>query len=210
MNDELRKCIELGDFFEFMPASSGKHSQLELPRTILKHPISETITFFGGTFDPFHEGHRACLDLCPEKNILIIPDRNPLKDLNLNADRVYTNFLELAELLKDTKYSLYPGFLGLKAHNATSSWLPKVKINEKNFLMGDDSFMNLLNWTAPEELLSALTKIYVVPRNFKSTDYLSQEKKLKTINPNLTIIYLNDHQYRDKSSSEIRQKKSHS
>lgn len=204
MNDQQKKCIELGNYFEFMPASDQSHHQSQLGPLFLKSPIVDSVTFFGGSFNPFHQGHRACLDLCPEKNILIVPDRNPFKEDSVRPDNVYDQFLSLAEELKETPYSLYPGFLGLDRPNPTSSWLPFVKIKEKNFLMGDDSYMSLLKWIDPKAFLLALTKLYVVPRNYKREDYLRQEKEILAINPNLIIHYLADHPYKNISSTEIR------
>ena len=203
MNEQQLKCLELGNFFEFMPGSDQTQNQLELDPLFLKHPIKDSVTFFGGSFNPFHEGHRACLDLCPEKNILIVPDKNPFKPQS-ESSPVFDDFQKLAESLKETTYCLYPGFLGLNEINPTSSWLPNVRISEKNFLMGDDSFMSLLSWKNPDIFLNAITKLYVVPRSFKREDYLQQEIELKKINPNLDIHYLADHPYKNISSTSLR------
>lgn len=197
MND-LQKLKEIADCFEFMPDSSGRHFQEELPPLFLKHKIEKTVTFFGGSFNPFHEGHRACLDLCPEKNILIVPDRNPFKE------PVETDFFSLAEKLKDTPYSLYPGFLVKQEKNPTSSWLPHVNLPEKNFLMGDDSFMDLLKWNNPKGLMKALTKLYVVPRIHKRADYVAIERQLLEWNPKLEVHYLAEHPFMNLSSTKLR------
>lgn len=191
----------ISNCFDFMPGSDGQHSQAEIPKLFLKHPIIESVTFFGGSFNPFHQGHRACLDLCPEKNILIVPDRNPFKNETLNS---YQDFLQLAESLKDTRYSLYPGFIEKREANPTSSWLPLVKIKEKNFLMGDDSYMSLLKWKNPEVIMKALTKLYVVPREFTKSDYLNIEQELLKMNPKLEVHYLDEHPYMNISSSKLR------
>ena len=200
------QCKKIANCFEFMPDSNGKNNQNELTNLFLKHKISDTVTFFGGSFNPFHQGHRACLDLCPEKNILVVPDRNPQKEYN-DSKILYEDFLALSESLKETRYSLYPGFLIKSEGNPTSSWLPNVKIAEKNFLMGDDSYMNLLNWKNPEIILAALTKLYVVPRNFEKGDYLIQEIQILKYNPKLIIHYLDVHPYMNLSSTKIRTEK---
>jgi nicotinate-nucleotide adenylyltransferase len=162
------------------------------------------VTFFGGSFNPFHRGHRACLDLCPEKNILMVPDCNPFKTGIDSTSNVYKEFLALALELKDTPYSLYPGFLGQNLPNPTASWLPFVKIKEKNFLIGDDSYMSLLTWKNPEAILKALTKMYVVPRKYGKDDYLKQEREVLKLNPSLEVHYLADHPYKNISSTDLR------
>ncbi len=199
---DLQTLKQIADCFEFMPDSSGVHSQSELPKLFLKHPIKNTVTFFGGSFNPFHEGHRECLEQCPEKNILIVPDRNPFKDVATHDPS--HEFFSLAEKLKDTPYSLYPGFLLKQEKNPTSSWLPHVKIQEKNFLMGDDSYMDLLKWKNPEAIIKALAKLYVVPRKFKKEDYLAIETQLLKWNPSLVVHYLAEHPYMNLSSTDLR------
>ncbi len=203
MNDQIKKCQDIANCFEFMPESDGKNKQSDLPKLFLKHPIVNSVTFFGGSFNPFHEGHRACLDLCPEKNILIVPDRNPFKERGI-PENVYNQFVDLAQNLKETPYSLYSGFLTKESTNPTSSWLPHVKIAEKNFLMGDDSFMSLLRWKDPDIIAKSLTKLYVVPRIFNKGDYQKMEQELLKLNPHLVVHYLGEHRYMGLSSSEIK------
>jgi hypothetical protein len=51
------------------------------PSLTFKNPHDEWI-FFGGTFNPWHQGHQACLQLLPEdRTCLVVPDRNPEKEL---------------------------------------------------------------------------------------------------------------------------------
>lgn len=204
MNEGQRKCYELARCYEFMPGGDPAHSQREIPGLFLKHPIAESVTFFGGSFNPFHQGHRACLDLCPEKNILIVPDRNPQKNTVIEVEP-YEQFLALAEKLKETPYSLYPGFLASESPNPTSTWLPFVKIKEKNFLMGDDSFMSLFSWIEPEVIIKSLSKLYVVPRTYKESDYQKIHEKVMNINPELLIIYLKEHPFQNVSSTKLRE-----
>jgi nicotinate-nucleotide adenylyltransferase len=201
---DLQKLQEIADCFEFMPDSSGRHFQNELPPLFLKHKIENAVTFFGGSFNPFHEGHRACLDLCPEKNILIVPDRNPFKDVR-SSKFAYEEFMQLARGLEATRYSLYPGFLIKAEKNPTSSWLPRVRIAEKNLLMGDDSYMSFLKWNNPEAIVTSLSKLYVVPRKFTKTDYMAIEPQLLSWNPDLLVHYLADHPYKNISSTDIRE-----
>jgi nicotinate-nucleotide adenylyltransferase len=109
-------------------------------------------------------------------------------------------------MVKEKLYCVYPGFIGRHKPNPTATWLPRVKVEEKNFLMGDDSFMNLLNWSEPDNVIKALTKLYVVPREFDASVYEAQIKKLKKINPKLVVIILPDHPHKSLSSSKLRKK----
>lgn len=202
--DQYNLLIALADYFPFMPAHAS-YPNGWVTKDILKETITDSVTFFGGTFFPFHSGHMSCLNLCPEKNIIVIPDCNPDKELNLKGNP-YEDFLKLCVLMKETPYSVYPGFLGRHRPNPTASWLPFVKIPEKNFLMGDDSFMNLLFWSEPEVVIGAITKLYVVPREHSAHDYESQIKKIKKINPKIEIIILPDHPHKELSSTKLRKK----
>ena len=186
-------CLKLGAEFPFMPLSNSN-----APHEIIK----DSVTFFGGSFHPFHQGHRACLDLCPEKNIIVVPDRNPQKEMREFFP--YDEYLKLRETLKDTRYFIYPAFWGSHDKNPTYSWLPFVKIPEKNLLMGDDSFMNFLSWQQPEKILAAITKLYVVPRNYSKEECNSQKIKLNEINSKVQIIFLGDHEFKDLSSTKLR------
>jgi nicotinate-nucleotide adenylyltransferase len=205
MNDQIHKCREIANCFEFMPDSNGAHSQKELDHLFLKSPISNSVTFFGGSFNPFHAGHLACLNLCPEKNILIVPDRNPFKSAHEN-ENCFDYFTELALKVKDTQFSLYPGFLIKTEGNPTSSWLPFVKLPEKNFLMGDDSYIDLLKWKNPDVIAKSLSKLYVAPRKYTKDDYIKVELELLKFNPNLEIHYLDEHPYMNLSSTELRKR----
>jgi nicotinate-nucleotide adenylyltransferase len=193
LKSQEEKCLEIARDFSFMPLASSNYL----------HPLmKESVTFFGGSFYPFHEGHRACLDLCPEKNIIVVLDRNPLKALNDFLP--YEEYLKIKEALRETNYLIYPGFLAIKEKNPTSDWLPNVKAFKKNFLMGDDSFLDILKWKNPEKLLLALSKLYIVPRKFSDTERLLQKEILLKINPKLEIIFLPDHPYKEISSSVLR------
>lgn len=186
-------CLKVGLEFPFMPLS---HSNAD------HDVIRESVTFFGGSFYPFHQGHRACLDLCPEKHIIVVLDRNPQKETRDFLP--YDEYLKILEFLKGTRYFIYPAFWGSHEKNPTFAWLPLVKIPEKNLLMGDDSFMNFLSWQNPEKILEAITKLYVVPRNHTEKDCILQKEKLNKINSKVQIIFLGDHPFKDLSSTKLR------
>lgn len=171
----------------------------------LKNEIKDSVTFFGGTFNPIHEGHLECLRLCPENNIVMVLDRNPQKEL-----RTIDYFSELKMILKqleNKKCHLYPGFWLEEKKNPTNEWIAKVTIPEVNLLMGDDSFINFFNWIKPEIILKRLSKIYVVPRNHQLVHLGLVRDRCLSINPDLEVIFLSQHQYQNLSSTELRSKK---
>lgn len=200
--DQQELLKNLGHSFSFMPESRPE-LLTGFKEIYLKHPLLETVTFFGGSFYPFHAGHLNCLVSCPEKNIVVVPDNNPFK-VTLEKPQPLKTFYDLCKILKDKPYSIYPGFLGKSTPNPTAEWISKVKMQEVNFLMGDDSFMSFFKWTRPEEIIKALTKLYVVPRDFEKSDYETQIKKMQAINPALQIIILPDHPFRKLSSTSFR------
>lgn len=198
--EELKKVSSNFDIFDF-EKNSQPTNYLPLFK---KYHSTDSITFFGGTFNPMHLGHIECIKLCPEKNIVLILDRNPQKELRLIN---YKNELgTILNEIKDLAISLYPGFWIQNNSNPTSSWIKSVKAKEKNLLMGDDSFIKFFSWIKPDLILAELTKIYVVPRNHELKDLTEIQNKCLTINPNLKIIYLSNHDYQSLSSTEIRKK----
>lgn len=199
--DDLKEIAE--EFFLFSDKKITAHSHLKKDFFINKSfYTSKSVTFFGGSFNPLHEGHLECIRLCPETNIVIVPDRNPLKEL---VDRdVVSELSSLVNAFKDLNVSIYPGFFIKNEKNPTSKWLVKVRRDEINFLMGDDSFMSLFKWINPEVILKTLTKIYVVPRNFKRSECEEQLAEVLKINPKLKVIFLSEHPYQNLNSTDLR------
>lgn len=198
----LSMLDQIAKKFTFMP--DEKEGELGSDFDLFYKEINpiKGVTFYGGSFNPFHRGHLECLLKCPEENLILIPDINPQKPEDLSMS--ITHLESLAEELKATPYLIYPRFILNAKKNPTSSWISKIRHFEVNFLMGDDSYMNLLKWIKPEEILLSLTKLYVVSREYKTHDYLIQKEEILKINPKLEIIFLGEHDYMDLSSTKLR------
>ncbi len=191
---EMSFCDELGKTFSFMPGGVGKP-----PSWLLKSEVIDEVIFYPGTFNPWHLGHRACLDLCPGKVIVIVPDFNPWKE-GESRQRPWELVKDLLYRLRETDYSIYPGFLGKDSGNPTVDWLPQVKVKRKSLLLGDDSFLNLHKWKDATELVKHIATLYVAPRGANSSELEKQVHKF----PNLNIVFLDHHDYEDVSSTGLR------
>lgn len=199
--EELKK---ISSHFTFMGNVTDRLSSPYVDE-FLKNEISDSVTFFGGTFNPIHQGHLECLKLCPEKDIVMVLDRNPQKEL-----RSIDYFAELKTILKaveNTNYHVYPGFWLEEKKNPTNEWIMKVTTPKVNLLMGDDSFINFFNWIKPEVILNRVSKIYVVPRNHQLLHLGLVRDRCLSVNPNLEVLFLSHHQYQNLSSTELRAKK---
>ncbi len=197
-------CEELGKFWNIMPGFKKTLSHIELPKLFKKNKISDEIIFYPGTFNPWHKGHMACLNLCPRKSkIVVVPDNNPWKVVGGDSCK-WEKYRNICLMLKNSPCSIYPGFLGLQKKNPTINWFPKVRVKKKTLLMGDDSFMSLINWKESRKLISSIEKIYVVPRLANKEELKLVTKRLLAINPKLKIKFLAPHKFQKISSTKIR------
>ncbi|EPZ49489.1 cytidylyltransferase [Bacteriovorax sp. BAL6_X] len=165
-----------------------------------------SVTLFGGSFHPFHDGHLECLNQCSEyeDNIIIVLDYSPWKS-NEQEDP-YGEYLKIKEATGE-RFPIYTGFWAQKLRRPTYEWLQEVKYPEVNWLMGDDTFGSFLKWFEVEKVCQFLTKIYVVPRDEKMDEYREVEKKIKNYNSKIEVIYLRPHDYQNLSSTKIRSNK---
>ena len=63
------------------------------------------IVFFGGSFNPWHEGHSECIRLLDSsKPLVVIPDRNPRKEVGANDN---LNLEEITRKIKQLKVNVY-------------------------------------------------------------------------------------------------------
>jgi len=207
INIEKSMLNLFGRLFTFMPDGIEGHTSL-LPHIFwpLEKLETRSVTFFGGSFNPWHEGHKECLRQCSKKEdlIVVVPDYSPWKDNSHEGP--LANLCALAEKI-DYRFPIYPGFWAISTNdqrNPTADWLGEVKISETNWLMGDDTFFNFLKWDRLEQVVSKLKKIYVVPRDHNVSELKEVEVKLLDMKPELEVIYLEGHPYQGLSSSKLR------
>ncbi len=205
-NEGMKLCEFIGSFFDFMPGHvRGRHLH-QLPHWIWKRkdcfPID--LTFYGGSFHPWHAGHEACIKLFPvPHSLLVLPDNNPWKDKVRNYC-LWTYFKDLALNHSATDISFYPGFLGFEEKNPTSKWWPSVNVKQKSLLMGEDTFVEFSKWSDVDRILLTLKKIYVVPRMQNELLYLDAIDFMAKNKSNVQIIRLPNHSHENVSSTLLR------
>ena len=174
---------------------------------LLKQEIHERAVFYGGSFNPWHEGHRACLDLCPDSPIIVVPDYNPWKDLKAREEGPWDLIVDLYHELAGSPYSIYPGFLTCENVTPTVDWLPKINLENKYFLLGEDNFLKIHLWKNYQDLLNNLKGLYVCPRAADQKEIEIQSHRLRRDFPQLTISFQSHHDYEYYSSTHLRNKK---
>lgn len=141
------------------------------------------IGIFGGTFNPFHKGHRRCIEeidksLCFDK-ILVIPDKLPPHKLSFDLAED-THRLNMCRL----------GTLGLKKVTVSDIEIKKtgksysvntlrelVKLYPQDsyrlyFIMGSDMLLCFKKWYKYKEILS-LCSLVCISRSSQDTQKLS-------------------------------------
>lgn len=205
---QLQLMKGLGLFFPQFEDSDPILSKVLLPRVFGKGEAQFHVGqcgFFPGTFNPWHEGHLECLKRSGLSDVIVIPDFNPWKDTEDEDKNYWEEFKALAQELSETPYPLYSGFWGEKTKNPTSSWLPYTKVDERFLVMGADTYMDLLYWKNPTEILSNLKGLRVLGRKVHEKEMLEQKEALLEINSELDIQIeiLNPHE--DLSSTKLRE-----
>lgn len=202
----LELCQLVGSFFDFMPGHIAGRSLHQLPGWIWKRKDSfpQSLTFFGGSFHPWHDGHEACLKLFPNpESLLVLPDNNPWKD-EVRDHCHWTFFKELALFHQETAISFYPGFLGMLEKNPTATWFIPATIREKSLLVGDDTFHGLSRWYEIERLLKFIKRIYIVPRVMEAKNYEDGYNFIHEVAPHVELVRLPNHPFEHVSSTKIR------
>jgi len=193
-------CEALGKFWEGMPSFHLLLKGIQ-PYSTKKLP-SGPVPFFGGTFNPWHDGHTACVSLCPH-SVVVVPDMNPFK-AGQNKSCYWQEFRHILTRVQDQVHGVFSGFFGLEMVNPTVGWLPFTSCDQKALLIGDDNLAGLPSWIEAARLVKALDLLYVAPR-------LADPKKLEAAsiwlhdqNPHCKLIFLQDHPHRNISSTAIR------
>ncbi|OUR99836.1 hypothetical protein A9Q84_02065 [Halobacteriovorax marinus] len=195
-------CEALGELWPLF-----KKSCYKLPSVFLKSTFNfDQATFYGGSFNPWHEGHDECLRRSKGENIIIVPDRNPWKEEQGHAC-YFESLKELLNRFKDTDYNIFPGFYGLEHANPTVSWIDRTVFKEKSLLMGDDNFCHIFKWKDSSSLFGMINSIEVLFRSHDLEEIQRVKSQILKVKDNLTIDLLGSHPYMDLSSTKVRESK---
>lgn len=197
------KLLMLKSLCQFFPLFGREDLSAFLPEFLWPSHIKlgKSATFYGGSFNPWHEGHSECVRqyLEIDNDLIIIPDNNPWKDSKrpINLD-------EILAISKATggKCIIYPEFWLHDKKNPTCEWLTRVGLVNKKLLMGFDTFSSFYKWQDVEKVIAELDKIYVVPRGEGSS-----VKTLELLDKRVDVIDLHSHKFMDLSSTNIRKEK---
>lgn len=143
----------------------------------------DKIAVFGGTFNPFHNGHVSILDSLDQNNmfseILIIPNYvSPLKEFD--ADLSYR--IEMFNLLEDffekryqSKITISDLELKREGVSYTYQTVQELGVDYKGkqlfFVLGTDSFFSLHQWKEPDKILTHCKLLVVRRENIQESDY---------------------------------------
>lgn len=160
----------------------------------------DEVTFFAGTFNPWHEGHLECVKQCPAQNLIIVPDQNPWKKGAVREKALVT----FEKIFVSTGRPIYPGFLLNNQPNPTYDWIKDIQVSKINLLMGEDTLLYFHKWKNFEDLVLLLNSIFVCPRNVGKEKLNSQIDDILKIKDSIKIEFLSNHNFEKLSSSSIR------
>jgi nicotinate-nucleotide adenylyltransferase len=201
-------CEALGRFWPNMPTAAPEFRGLVGYR-IPQHLDWSEVTFFGGSFNPWHQGHEACINRFSDPaRLVVVPDTNPFKG-QVDRGCAWQFLRELEAQLAGSECALFPGFCGMEEPNPTVAWLPFVEAERRALLMGEDTFFSFPDWNQAARLAAALDAIHVVPRRTEGDGWAHATVWFHRHQPNCRIVRLADHPYRDYSSSYLRDRNQH-
>lgn len=194
-------CEALGRFWPDMPTHAPVFQGIRpfgVPEPRGRH------IFFGGTFNPWHQGHATCVQQCPDpENLVVVPDSNPFKHQTAHQCS-WQHYLSLVAHLDGLAERVFPGWCGSELPNPTANWFPAVP-GSNALLLGDDSLASLPGWLDASRLARSLTRLFILPRKTPASQISSAQTWLKQQNPNCELTFLADHPFRHLSSTEIRE-----
>jgi len=194
-------CEALGRFWPEMPMFDRR---LAGTPVFGRGTIGSDLTFFGGSFNPWHEGHEACLRLSPRHDgLVVVPDANPFKETAVAscAWRLVHDLMKSADRFGAV---VFPGFCGREHANPTIGWLPFVAAKRKGLLIGDDSFVDFPRWLEAADLARQLHHLYVVPRQSGEDEIERARTWFARHSPRTEIRFLENHPHRGVSSTALR------
>lgn len=153
----------------------------------------KNIGIFGGTFDPFHNGHfKALCDFIEYAKLdmaFVIPTGTPPHKLisKKTKDCERLDMLRLAtEGMKNISISDYEIKKGGKSYTAETLSYFKEQFSDDNLFLftGSDMFITLHEWYCPEKIFS-LAHIVVFSRN--GNDFEILEKQNNFLKSNYTL-----------------------
>lgn len=192
------------------PISEDYQGLKELCPELVFVDESKEWVFYGGSFNPWHKGHQACLNLLSQdKTCFILPDISPHKEIR-QVEPV-ANILELSSRARFSKNQfLVPTFLLNITINPTVNWMERLKrcfpSQNLSLLLGFDSFANLTNWTRASDLLPLLHSIYVASRLEDEEHHELEVLKVRKLAPKIEIVFLGRHEFEAISSTDLRRK----
>lgn len=171
----------------------------------------DELVFFGGSFNPWHEGHSECLRLLKSNlPVIVIPDHNPYKELITDKDLNLKSLKDKINSLRDNTY-LYEGFFNKNTKNPTAYWIKQIHEHlpqqKLSLLMGFDTFNALEKWIDAKELINNLSSLYIASRLENEDHRQKQIDVIININPRIVINFLGKHDYEELSSTKLRELK---
>lgn len=169
---------------------------------------NKEILFYGGSFNPWHDGHRACLDLAPKDiPIIVLPDHNPHKK---HSSAKNLDLIALEQELKKKRKNifLFKNFYLAHQPNPTINWIRKLATSfptkSLSLLIGFDNFIKLPTWKSSNELLRTLSALYIVSRQDDEQAKKEMIATYQKLRPQLKVHFLGHHSFENISSSNIR------
>ena len=172
---------------------------------------SSELIFFGGTFNPWHEGHTSCLNLLSANSpVIVIPDHNPYKELREKRnDDLHEIKKNLNQITKETY--IFDEFYQKNEKNPSYKWLSEIRNNfptkKISLLIGFDTFMSVDRWIQAQTVLDSIDCLYIASREDDKDAKEKQIKNLRQLSNKLELNFIGNHKFEHVSSTEIRKKR---